>query len=116
MRNISFALTTAQFLDGSKTVTRRLGWSNLKPGDRLMACARCMGLRKGEKPLRLGPIEVISKHREELRSITPADVIREGFPELTPEGFVAMFCQHMGCEPETLVNRIEYRRIAVEAE
>lgn len=27
MRNLSFALTTRQFIDGSKTVTRRLGWN-----------------------------------------------------------------------------------------
>ena len=32
-RNISFALTTPQFLDGSKDVTRRNGWLMLKTGD-----------------------------------------------------------------------------------
>ncbi len=47
MKNISFALTTKQFLDGSKTVTRRLGWANLKPGEILMACEKCMGLGPG---------------------------------------------------------------------
>lgn len=30
MRNISFALTTPQFLAGNKTVTRRMGWKFLK--------------------------------------------------------------------------------------
>jgi hypothetical protein len=29
MRNISFALTTNQILEGTKTVTRRLGWLHL---------------------------------------------------------------------------------------
>ena len=38
MRNISFSLTTRQFRDGSKDVTRRVNWQNLKPGDHLMAC------------------------------------------------------------------------------
>ena len=33
MRNISFSLTEEQFLNGSKDVTRRLGWLFLKPGD-----------------------------------------------------------------------------------
>ena len=32
MRNISFALTKQQFLDRTKTVTRRLGWKNLEVG------------------------------------------------------------------------------------
>lgn len=37
MRNMSFALTTPQILNRSKTVTRRAGWSFLKPGD--IVCA-----------------------------------------------------------------------------
>jgi hypothetical protein len=53
MRNISFSLTEEQFLDGSKDITRRLGWANLKPGDRLMGCRKCMGLRPGESIVRL---------------------------------------------------------------
>lgn len=64
MRNMSFALTTDQFLAGTKTVTRRLGWKFLKPGDRVMACEKCMGLRKGEKIRRLGEIEIVSVKRD----------------------------------------------------
>lgn len=56
MRNISFSLTEEQFLDDSKSVTRRLGCAFLKPGDRLMACRKCMGLKMGEKIVRLGEI------------------------------------------------------------
>ncbi len=48
MRNISFSLTERQFMDKSKTVTRRLGWKFLKPGDRLMGCRKCMGLKPGD--------------------------------------------------------------------
>jgi hypothetical protein len=48
-RNISFALTTAQFLDGSKDVTRRIGWKNLNAGDVLCAVKKGMGLKPGEK-------------------------------------------------------------------
>ena len=47
MRNMSFALTEAQLLDGTKTVTRRLGWTMLKPGDHFRAVRKAMGLRKG---------------------------------------------------------------------
>tara|TARA_R110002124_G_C8682364_1_gene492244 strand:- start:147 stop:497 length:351 start_codon:yes stop_codon:yes gene_type:complete len=113
MRNISFALTTAQFLDGSKDVTRRLGWANLKPGTRLMGCRKCMGLKPGETLERLGVIEVVSVFRERLHWIETYDddCRREGFPDLTPEEFVAMFCGHMKCRPETMVTRIEFKRV-----
>lgn len=112
MRNISFALTTPQFLDGSKTVTRRLGWSFLNPGDRLMACEKCMGLGFGGKIVRLGEIEVVTVRRELLFDITKDDCAREGFPEFEPQDFVKMFCDHMGCNPDKEVTRIEFRRVS----
>ena len=38
------------------------------------------------------------------------ECVREGFPQLTPEQFVAMFCaSHKGCTPDTTVTRIEFR-------
>ena len=49
MRRMSFSMTEPQFRDGSKDVTRRLGWKFLKPGDRIMGVRKCMGLAKGEK-------------------------------------------------------------------
>jgi hypothetical protein len=42
-------MTTEQFRTGQKTVTLRLGWVNLKPGDVLMGVEKCQGLRKGER-------------------------------------------------------------------
>lgn len=36
-RNMSFALTTSQIRDRSKTVTRRFGWWFLVPGDQVWA-------------------------------------------------------------------------------
>ena len=42
-------LTKEQILARTKTVTRRLGWWFLKPGDVVWACEKCMGLKKGEK-------------------------------------------------------------------
>ncbi len=112
MRNISFALTEPQFLDGSKTVTRRLGWGRLRPGDLLIGVRKGMGLRPGEQVVRLGPIRVVSVRREPLGAITPADVRREGFPDLDPAGFVALFCRHMrGTTPATPVTRIEFARV-----
>lgn len=113
MRSISFALTTEQFLNGTKDVTRRLGWANLKPGTRLMGCRKCMGLKPGEALERLRVIEVVSVRREPLEDIGTyaADCRREGFPDLTPLEFVQMFCRHMQREPETIVTRIEFRHL-----
>lgn len=111
MRNISFALTTEQFLDGSKTVTRRIGWMNLKAGDVLCAVEKSQGLKKGETVKKLGTIRVEDVRREALHEISAGDCIREGFPECRPASFVAMFCGHNGCTPETLVTRIEFERL-----
>ena len=110
MRSISFALTKAQFLNGTKDVTRRLGWATLGPGDTLRAVEKGMGLKKGEHPVVLGVIEVVSVRRERLHEIAADDVRREGFPDMTPEEFVAMFCKHMGCANDAVVTRIEFRK------
>ena len=110
-RNISFALTTQQIRDRTKTVTRRLGWKNIKPGDMLNACVKCMGLKKGEKPERLAVIRVVSVSREELCLCTTADAAREGFPDFKGWEFVAMFCEHMQCDATAMVTRIEFEYV-----
>lgn len=106
MRNISFALTTPQFINRTKRVTRRLGWKKLSEGEHLMGCEKTMGFKPGEKIKRLGEIIVQDTRWEPLNCITPDDVIAEGFPHLTPEEFISFFCQHNKCEPTTPVNRI----------
>jgi len=111
-RNMSFMLTPRQLLYGDpswKDVTRRLGWWFLQPGDQLMACEKCQGLGKGGKLNRYGLIDIVSNRAEPLNSITEADCIREGFPEFSPQQFVEFFCDtHRGCQPSTIVNRIEF--------
>lgn len=110
MRNISCALTTPQILDQSKDVTRRLGWLHLKAGDLIQPVKKCMGLKPGEKIEKLGPpVRVVSVRREALHWITPDDCRREGFPDMTGDEFVAMFCAtHKGCMPATEITRIEF--------
>jgi hypothetical protein len=110
-RNISFAMTTAQFRARSKTVTRRRGWKDLEPGTLLMGCRKCRGLKPGEKLERLGLIRVVSVRREPLSAVTAEDVAKEGYPGMTPEAFVAMFCRQMRCEPDMPVTRIEYEYV-----
>lgn len=110
-RNMSFMLTTQQIKDRTKTVTRRIGWWFLKPGDVIWACEKCMGLKKGEKIKRLELIRVLSTTQECLISITKEDIIKEGFPDMSRDDFVLMFCEHMKCHSGVWVNRIEFEYI-----
>ncbi len=108
MRNISFAMTTPQILARTKTVTRRLGWKDLKRGTLLQAVEKGQGLKKGEKVRRLAVIRVVEVTREPLRWIDQIDVEREGFPHLSPRGFIEMFCHANGCDAYLTVTRIEF--------
>lgn len=112
--NMSFSMTTRQIRDQSKSVTRRNGWARAKAGQIVTAIERGQGLKKGEKVVKLCPLLFTSVRRERLdRMITEpeygrAEVILEGFPELTPEEFVAMYCRANHCEPSHVVTRIEF--------
>lgn len=114
VRRISFSMTEAQLLDGSKTVTRRLGWQGLKAGDKLLAVDRVMGLKRGERQRVLGQLLVRSVGRERLDAIDEADVAAEGFPGQTPAWFVAHFCRAMRCDAGEMVTRIEFEFTARE--
>jgi hypothetical protein len=113
-------LTSAQILERSKFVTRRVGWLQAKPGDLLQPVLKGMGLRPGEKVERLGaPIRIVDIRREPLNAMVMheaygRDEVRlegfEGHPIWgTPEGFVLQFCRaHQGCMPHTVVTRIQF--------
>lgn len=109
-------------------------WKNLKPGNQLMGCEKCQGLGKGGKIVKMGPITTLTSCPEPLNDIIEipvrwlpqhiveqypkkyhiwmnpgwgiAEVVLEGFTNLTPEQFVDMFCEMNNCEPETEVTRI----------
>lgn len=132
MRSMSFALTTAQVRARTKTVTRRLGWTFLKPGDRIRAVVKCQGLKKGETQEQLAVLRVVDVRREPLRRMT--DDLDYGFEEARREGFgddatlkwpsefVRFFCSShrvdifdpcrarfsRPCTPEDEVTRIEF--------
>lgn len=114
MRNMSFALTTDQIRNRTKTVTRRIGWRFARAGDRIQACVKCMGLQPGEQIERLCVIRVTDVRRERLDRMASElgygrlEVAREGFPNLSGSEFVALFCSHMRCEPSLEVTRIEF--------
>jgi hypothetical protein len=115
VRNMSFALTTEQVRAQRKTVTRRLGWAKLQPGTLIQPVVKGMGLKKGEKAEKVGaPIRVVKVNREPLDFMVKDPVYghreaqAEGFPSMRGEDFVAMFCEHNACRPETEVTRIEF--------
>lgn len=109
MRNMAFSMTTRQMYAQTKTVTRRLGWWFLKPGDIVMAVEKGMGLKKGEKVKKIYPIEIISVRSEILSNITLDDIAREGFPGMSVPQFVRMFATSHRCDMHKVVNRIEFR-------
>lgn len=112
---MSFALTTRQILDRSKTVTRRTGWSFLKPGDLIQAIEKGQGLKKGEKVKKLAVLRVKSVRGEWMSDFVDRDdayqeCCREGFPEMTPREFNDFF-RGSHADPgldELRVNRIEF--------
>lgn len=120
MRNMSFAMTTPQFLDGSKDVTRRFGWWNVKPGQQLCAVQKGMGLKPGETIKRLGIIEIVTARGEPLNTMTEnldygfEELRREGYPFgiQWPSQFVERLATHYRVPVTTLVNRIEFKRVA----
>lgn len=106
---MSFAMTTEQFKNKTKTVTRRFGWYFLKPGDVVMGVEKAMGLKKGEKIKQLGLIQIMSVWQEPLYKITRKDVAKEGFPNWGPKEFIEMLVKHYNVGPGDMVNRIEFK-------
>ena len=118
MRNMSFSLTTAQVHRRQKTVTRRLGWWNLKRGDLVRACVKCMGLKRGQHVKQICVIRIVSVRPERLGLLlrlpaySRAEISREGFGQMKSWQFVSFFClSHRGCTPRTQVNRIEFEYV-----
>ncbi len=122
MRRMSFAMTTAQIRNQTKTVTRRVGWTNLQPGTLVQPIVKGQGIKPGESQELIGaPIRIVSVRREPLAALTDGkyfgvfeqeygrrDVVCEGFATMTPGQFVSMFCEHNKCTPDAVVTRIEF--------
>jgi hypothetical protein len=110
VRNMSFAMTTEQVRNQTKTVTRRFGWWFLRTGDVVQPILKGMGLKKGEKVQKVGPpIRIVSTRREMVGDVTDAECVREGFPEMSRGEFIRLltddFRKATGTSP---VNRIEF--------
>jgi len=107
-RNMSFMLTTDQIRNRTKTVTRRFGWNHIKVGEILNACEKCQGLKKGEKIVKLATIRVVGKKWIDVESIDRADLVKEGFPNMTPDEFIGILCGNDKRKRAGMVNRIEF--------
>lgn len=109
MRLMSFALTTEQVRNRTKTVTRRVGWASAKAGDVVQPVVKGQGIPKGGKVERIGgPIRFVNVSREPLDAIAIDDVGREGFHGMSAREFVCMFMLANGCLPDDTVTRIEF--------
>lgn len=115
-RLMSVAFTEQQVRDRTKTVTRRKGWTFLKPGDRLTLCRKVMGRKPGEPLVRIAEVEVVSVEREKLCRIYQnehygvGEMILEGFRGLDPATFIKRyFVEAQGMSPLADVTRIEWR-------
>jgi hypothetical protein len=109
---MSFSMTPDAIRNRTKTVTRRLGWWDLKPGTLLCAVEKSpRNLRKGEALERLATLRVVHVEREPLSWIDQDECRKEGFPDFSPSDFAAMFCDAMACTYEAEVNRIEFEYV-----
>lgn len=117
--NISFSMTTPQFIARTKIVTRRTGWQHIKVGSVLQGVEKAMGLKKVQKIKRLGLIRVTGIRREPLDRITDdmdygrAECILEGFPPphflSDPRKFCWFFMRGHGLRTgHEIITRIEF--------
>lgn len=110
MRLMSVSLTEQQVGERRKTVTRRLGWKDVRAGEQLLLFRKVLSLRLGEPIVRITRVEVVSVWREPLSVIAAEDVAVEGFPDWTRAELVEFLCRtHAGCNRDTQVTRIERR-------
>ena len=118
MRHMSFMLTTPQMHARTKTVTRRVGWKHLRPGDTLLAIEKGQGLKRGEKVKPIGQIRIVSVRQQQLSALIarPAygaeEARKEGFPHMDGEQFLEFFLDNNpALLPRHMVTRIEFEHI-----
>lgn len=116
-RNISFMLTTPQFIAGTKDVTRRMGWQFALRGDEYMAVEKGQGLGKGGKVKRLGLIRLVDVRRERLDRLLyepeygKEECRREGFPGFSAVEFVSFYCAANRCVAGDVITRLEFVKL-----
>jgi hypothetical protein len=119
MRRLSFSRTTPQILDRSQTVTRRIGWRFLKPGDLVQAVGRRQDRRGRQTFRRLAVLRVRDVRVEPLSRLiadpryAEDELPREGFPCWSRDAFVESFCRtHRLAMADIEVTRIEFEHVS----
>lgn len=108
-RLMSVAFTEDAVRARTKTVTRRKGWTFLKPGDRLTLCRKVMGRKAGEPLVRIVDVQILDVRREPLWLVNDDEVALEGFPGMPSGEFVRrFFVEAQGMSPFDIVTRIEW--------
>lgn len=116
-RLMSVAFTEDAVREHRKTVTRRKGWTFLKPGDRLTLCRKVMGRKKGEPLVRVAEVEVVDVRRERLARIdVDGELEREGCRHMGATEFIAAYFEPQGIHALDNVTRIEWRYLDEVAE
>src|SRR5262245_31161982 len=117
---MSFSHTAPMIIDRSKTVTRRVGWTFLKPGDRVQAVEKARGLKRGEAVHTLAVLRVVDVRVESLARLLKEpryaedELPREGFPCWSRDDFVEMFCRTHGLKTaDADVTRIEFEYVEI---
>lgn len=116
-RRMSCSMTIDAVKAHTKTVTRRHvdTWKTLKPGDRLTLIEKGMGLPKGARQVVLAEVEIVRNEIEPVGCVNHHDLVSEGLPEMTVEGFVVMWLKSHGypnhLDAMTICRRIEWRYI-----
>ena len=113
MRNKSFFLTTPQYRDGSKTCTRHQCNRTPPVGEKFMGIVKGQGIPKDEHIEKLHVGEYVNVRWERIDAITQEDVVKEGFPDKTPEWFIAFYCKANKCKPSDLCCRQEFKHLTV---
>ena len=112
-RLMSVALTEQAVRDRRKTVTRRLGWRMLKPGDHLTLCRKVMGRRKDEPLIRICEVEVVDVRRERSgtsRTRTSSERVSTSMSGRRPIPWTLLRAREV--QPDTEVTRVEWRYLS----
>lgn len=114
---LSFALTEKEFMDGSKTETRRdwkdrtlAMWQKAWDKGRLVHDAVNKGLHRGGK--RIGKFKLTSRPvREPLSSMTAESIRREGLASRI--GSVGDFCDLVNQPPEKHMTVVRFEKLPI---
>lgn len=113
MRRMSFSKTTRQMRWGLKIRTMRIAgtWQHTGKGDVVMAIEKGQGIPKGGHQVEIGPIEILSVTGMQVRNVTRAILLEEGFPYMSVPTFVHFFCKLNKCDPSADVNSFLFKRL-----